>query len=238
MHFLRVYNNHTLNPWGSKDDADLAREVFREAFGARAGHPSLYGVESAADEIRTAAAFALTTTDRELKNFFVVRILERDLDQLGVLVDDDHPGTTGVVDVDFHHFEVRNLTQPQAVALTVHLRNTASEGQERFRWVAARFQRPHLERFLLLPDEQVIAEAKRRCLFKLGRGAPADRAGTIHTILAELGRNRPAVPRFRIERAAFLNYRDRIQTGRYASPEGDWQDGEEGLLAAYRAAFR
>jgi hypothetical protein len=235
MHFLRVFNNTSLNLWDSRDDAALAREVFREAFGARAGHSSLYGVDSSADELRTAAAFALTTPDKELKNFFMVRMFQRDLDELSLQVDDDGPGNTGVVDVDFRHFEVRNLTQTKAVELTARIRNSATEGEERFRWVAARFQRPQLERFLQLPDEQVIAQAKRRCLFKLGRGVAS--AVMIRTILAELESNEPTLPRFRVERAAFLKYCDRSKNGSPGNAGIDWTNGEKNLRNAYKKTF-
>jgi hypothetical protein len=233
-----MYNNTTLNPWGSKDDEGLAREVFREAFGPGTECPSLYGVVSLMDEIRTAAAFALTTTDKELKNFFVVRIFPPDLHELDLWADDEAPGTTGVVEVDFLHFEVRNMTPAKASALTARLRNTAAEGAERFRWVAGRFQRLHLERFLQAADEQVIAEAKRRCRFRLGLGGSPEQRGTIARILAELERNKPAVPRFRVERAAFLNYCERARTCIPGSPDTDWAKGERDLLEAYQNAFR
>ncbi len=237
MHFLRMFNNTSLNAWDSKEDAALAQDVFREAFKPGAGRPSLYGVDSPADEIRTAAAFALTPPDKDLKNLFVVRLFERDLNDLNLLADEG-PGTTGVIDVDFRHFEVCDLTGPKAVGLTARIRNGASAGEERFRWVAARFQRPHLEQFLLLPDEQVIAEAKRRCRFKLGIGHAPDQGGAIKRILTELAACKPTLPRPRVERAAFLNYCDRIQSGHSGDRDGDWSKAEEGLHEAYKQAFR
>ncbi|MCI0464131.1 MAG: hypothetical protein L0Z62_44930 [Gemmataceae bacterium] len=239
MRFLRVWLNTTLNPWDNKEDEALAKDVFREAFGDKGDCPSLYWIDSLADEFRTAAAFALTTTKTTLANFFVVRLFQRDLDKFDLQVDDDGPGTTGVVDVDFRHFEIRNLTQVKAVALTAWLRNTASEGEERFRWVATRFQRPQLVRFLQLPDEQVIAEAKRRCRVRLGCGGPADSNGrSIPQIISDLHTNKPTLPRFRVERAAYLNYCDRIRNSRSGSSGEDWTTGEESLREAYKNAFR
>jgi hypothetical protein len=237
MHFLRMFNNTSLNAWDSKEDAALAQDVFREAFKPGAGRPSLYRVDSLADEIRTAAAFALTPPDKDLKNLFVVRLFEQDLNELHLLVDEG-PGTTGVVDIDFRHFEVANLTGPKAISLTARVRNGASAGEERFRWVAARFQCPHLEQFLLLPDEQVIAEAKRRCRFKLGLGPAPEQGGAIKRILTELAASRPTLPRPRVERAAFLNYCGRLQSGLSGDQDGDWTKAEEGLHDAYKQAFR
>ena len=62
------------------------------------------------------------------------------LADLALPVDDDGPGTTGVVDVDFRYFEIRKLTQAKAEKLAVRIRQAACEGEKRFRWVAARFQ--------------------------------------------------------------------------------------------------
>src|SRR5216683_793841 len=106
MHFLRMFNNPTLTPWDCPDDSALARKVFAEAFDNQRDYPSLYGVESPLEEIRTACAFVLTTTKIKLENFFVVRIFQEDLNAFDLRINDDKPGTTGVVDVDFRHFEI------------------------------------------------------------------------------------------------------------------------------------
>jgi hypothetical protein len=172
MHFVRMVLHPNLNSWDKdkKADVDLAEEFFEEPFREKDEHPSLYSVESLPDEIRVAAAFALTPT-RNPDTLFVVRLFQDDFDALGLNLSDP-PGMTGVVEVDFRHFEVRNLTKPKALQLTARLRKSAYDGEDRFRYVAGWLQRHYLQQFRQLPDTQVIAEAKRRCEAKLARVTP------------------------------------------------------------------
>jgi hypothetical protein len=239
MHFLRMYTESTLNTWDGKDETALARKVFSEAFGEKADSPSLYAVDSRMDEILTASAFALTTTKIHLENFFVVRLYWSDLEEFELSVDDDYPGGTGVVDVDFRHFEIRKMTKEKAVKLTQRIRAAACEGEERFRWIPAGFQRPHLQRFLLVCNGQVIDDAKRRCRLRLDCAIPSDSAGgKPHHIIKALEANKPTLPRFRIERAAHLNYCERIEKNCSGTPDEDWKTGEESLWESYKNAFR
>jgi hypothetical protein len=161
------------------------------------------------------------------------------MEELGLQVDDDGLGTTGVILVDSRHFQIRNLTQQKAISMARRIRDTARAGDERFRCIPKWFQRPILERFLLLPDEEVIAEAKRRCRERVVCKMSPDLKGrTPNQIIKGLESNKPAMPRFRIERAAYLNYCDRIETGRSGSAEDDWIKAENGLREAYKDAFR
>jgi hypothetical protein len=144
-----------------------------------------------------------------------------------------------VIGIDFRHFEFSNLTEPKAIELTAHIRDSACAGEERFRWIAAQFQRRHLLEFLQMPDEQVIAEAKRRCRLRLGKGDPSDSTGrNPYQIAKDLDANRPYLPQFRVERAAFLTYCGRIHNGLKASSDDDWICAEASLRDAYKTAFR
>jgi hypothetical protein len=239
MHFLRIYNEPNLNSWGEADESKLAQEVYVEAFDTRRGQPSLYAAECPEEELRAAAAFALTPGSIKPKNFFIIRLFLRDLREFDLQVDDDGLGGTGIVSVDFRHYEIRNLTAQKAIALTARILNAAREGEDRFRYIATWLQRPEQETFLSLPDEQVIAEAKRRCRQRVGFAVPSDSIKRSYgQICNDLDTNKPAVPLFRIKRAAFLNYCGRVSNGILGSAESDWNNAEVRLRQAYKDAFR
>jgi hypothetical protein len=235
-----MYPETNLNDWESKNETELARRLFGETFDTRGDHPSLYSVESYPDELCTATAYALTRgVSKDPKPFWAIRLFDWDLNELDIRIDDDEPGNTGVVEVDFRHFEIRNLSQEKAIGLTARVRKTACEGIDRFRYVAKWFQRLCMERFLSQPDEDVIAETKRRCRFGVGRETSADSKGRFRPqITRDLETHEPNVPRIRIERAAFLNYCGRVSNGILGSAESDWNNAEMRLRQAYKDAFR
>jgi hypothetical protein len=238
MHYIRMYNSTSFNAWDRKSDEEIARaELFSEVFKEgpqRDSNPSLYQVEAREEEIRTVTAYTLVHTNKKPEILYAIRLYEADLQALGIQADDP-PGTTGVVDVDFRHYQLRQPSNQQLIALVRRIRQTAIQGEERYRWVGATHQIPCLRRFLTMSSREVIEEAKRRCRMKLGEpaGGPLRNRTQLRN---ELQAVPPSIPHNRIGRAAFLNFIRRCLQGQAGTREGDWEQAETELRVCYENA--
>jgi hypothetical protein len=231
MHFVRVYATATLSRWDdpTRSNIDLGKEVFRSK--PDDPRPSFYRVESNADEVRTAAAHSLTFYDQKPKILFAIRVFPEDIEALHLRMSDDAPGATGVVEVDFRHRELLYPSDEDLGALVQRIRDGAAGTQDRFRWIGVTFQSPHFRAFLNEESPRVIDEAKRRCRVKLGQTNAVGKSPA--RIQEDLTRFPPAIPTASIERAAFLNYRHRIEHEIAGSAEDDWEKAVRDLREIY-----
>jgi hypothetical protein len=167
-----MYDSTCFNTWDRKTDEEIARkELFERAFldgPQRDPNPSVYQVGSREEEIRTVTAYTLVHTNKKPEILYAIRIYQADLAALAIQTDAP-PGTTGVVDVDFRHYQFRQPSHQQLIDLVSRVRRAAIEGEERYRWVGRAHQIPHLNSFLALSSSEVIEEAKRRCRVKLNQ---------------------------------------------------------------------
>jgi hypothetical protein len=85
-------------------------------------------------------------------------------------------------------------------------------------------------------NSDVISEAKRRCKSKLEKTPLAKIP--ITKIIAELEADIPRLPRFRVERAAYLNYCGRNPKDDSDKSEIDWISAEKQLREEYKNPFR
>jgi hypothetical protein len=236
MHYIRMYDSTSFNAWDRKTAKEIAsKEIFERSFfenddPQRDPTPSLYQVRSREDEIRTVTAYTLVHTNKKPYILWAIRIYEWDLETLGFQIEDP-PGTTGVVDVDFRHCQLRQPCKQQLVDLISRIMDDAIQGNERYRWVGTAHQLPHLNNFLNLSNAEVIEEAKRRCRFKLGQAPcpPKDQS----RIRKELQATCPCIPHNRICIAAFLNFRERCLRMQAGTSEGDWDQANRDLWACY-----
>src|SRR5262249_55033065 len=143
-----------------------------------------------------------------------------------------NPGRTGVVSVDFLHWElsVANKYMEQLIK-RIHARYEA--GEQRFRWVGKPVIRCCLEFFSSQPDDEVIPEAKRRCRHKLcGAGANLPRP-TAEEFRRHFRANRPKIPKQVLEERAYFRHKE---TGEH-DRETNWKEAERGLLELYESGF-
>src|SRR5262249_42176448 len=102
MSLLRIVG-FGLNIWDNPPEA-VATDLFNNFKDTR---PSAYEA-SGQEEIETVAAYALTTLTKTV--FHIVRVTHEDLAAVGLTASDEAPGTTGILSVDFRHWEIQAET--------------------------------------------------------------------------------------------------------------------------------
>jgi hypothetical protein len=235
MALIRIARPPNLNAWDRRpaDFNKLAEDWFANF---KDPHPSVYEARTAAEELEVVAACALAhATLPRLRVYHILRIEWTDLDALGIggRVSNETPGRTGVVAVDFNHWEIPG-DRDILIELVARLHTLSLTGQDRFRWFGTSVQRQQLERFLARGDELVIGEAKRRCRHKLDE-APYTRRPLPEQMRQELQTTPPAIPQHRIAVLAHQRYTDRGSGA--GSALADWLQAERDLRERYIAGL-
>ncbi|MCI0458312.1 MAG: DUF2934 domain-containing protein [Gemmataceae bacterium] len=215
-----------LNIW-DKPAPEIAKDLFSNFKDKR---PSFYE-SSPLEELKTVAAYALTT---QPKPFHLVRVTREDLAEVGLAGIDEAPGTTGILSVDFRHWEIQAEAadgKDRLIDLIARIREKVIQGEDRLRWVGSLMQRSHWEQFCLCPDGEVIREAKRRCRWRLEGGGRAYELQTKRQIEEDLRANPPVIPEERIRRRAHKRWLNRGDEP--GSAEDDWITAERELRELY-----
>jgi hypothetical protein len=230
MAFLRAVG-FGLSIWDNPPEA-IAKGLFNNF---KDNKPSVYEASSQ-EEVEAVAAHALTATSK--RAFHIVRITREDLAAAALTENDDTPGTTGVLAVDFRHREVLADAadgKERLIRLVARVRERLIDGEERLRWVGACMLRPHWERFRSCGNAEVTQEAKNRCQWRLGGDSSRYEPRRKSQIEEDFAATPPLIPEGRIRRRAHSKYEARgHQPG---SAEGDWLEAERELRGRYRAAY-
>jgi hypothetical protein len=237
MPLLRIIFYPNVNHWDAPkpnpkqpDFTQIIKKWFPERSGEQ---PSLYEAVTPLAEIETVAAFSLPNPDRVLEAGYLLRIEWRDFAALDIQPADSRPGKTGVVGVDFRHWEIPGDEQLIA-RLVRHLWHRTEQGEDRFRWVGCQLQAAAMRRFLDADSRSVIDEAKRCCRHKLS-GEKVGRRTPGRVIQQELAVAPPNIPAGRIRKAAYERYVQRCTSGECGNEETDWLEAEQDLRARYHA---
>jgi hypothetical protein len=105
MPVLRIKFLPNLNSWDEAppDPGRIADKWFEDP---EHEQPSLYEAGSQVEEVEAVAAFSLTNLAKRIEVGYLVRIEWADLAAVGIEATNDRPGSTGVVAVDFRHWEI------------------------------------------------------------------------------------------------------------------------------------
>jgi hypothetical protein len=233
MPLLRIKSLPNLNSWDERplDPERLAQKWFDEQSHER---PSLYEATTQEEEAEAVAAFSLTNLARRIEVSYIVRIEWDDLSQIGIRANNAQPGSTGVVAVDFRHWEIPGVRQP-IFNLLRYIWDRVRRGEDRLRWIGKEIQRASMERFLETDTRFVIEEAKRCCRLKLTGGTGRRRLGP--AIRDELRATPPYIPEGRIRSLAEQNWLDRLSVGIAGNAEQDWLSAEQELRRRYEEQF-
>jgi hypothetical protein len=157
-----------------------------------------------------------------------------ELVRFGLNPSPEEPGNTGIISADFRHWEVA-LSGQGVISLVEYIRERLVAGEERLRWIGVEMQKVLWSRFCRLEDGIVLAEAKRRCRWKLEGSAGNYPQRRPKQIEAELRTNPPIIPEHRIKLAAYFNYLDRGSGP--SRPDQDWFNAEQRLRDLYMNGF-
>lgn len=230
MSLLRIKFFPNVNAWdeAAPDFQQIREKWFDDKPDEQA---SLYEATTAREEIEAVAAFSLTNLGRGIQAGYLVRIEWDDLNAVGIRSSNLRPGNTGVVAVDFRHWEIPGDRGP-ILELLRHIWSRALLGEDRFRWVGKQMQVAAMNRFLNAGTHLVVEEAKRCCRRKLdnrpGGGRPLGPA-----IRDELRAPPPAIPEGQIKVLAGEKWLDRLSTGRAGDAVHDWLRAEHELRQLY-----
>jgi hypothetical protein len=231
MALLRVVG-FGLNIWDNPSPEAIAKDLFNNFKDKR---PSFYEA-SPQEEIETVAAYALTNLAK--KTFHIVRVTREDLAEVGLTRSDDAPGTTGILSVDFRHWEIEAEAadgKDRLIDLVARIRERLIQGEERLRWVGGCMQRSHWERFCTCGDGEVTREAKDRCRWRLDGHGGAYQPRRKHQIEEDLRANLPVIPDERIRLRAYRKYVARGDEP--GTAEDDWRVAERELRDLYITAY-
>ena len=198
--------------------------------------PSLYEAATPLEEVQAVAAFSLTNLGRGIHSGYLVRIEWDDLLAVGIHASNTTPGNTGVVAVDFRHWEIPGDTAP-ILELLRHIWHGAMLGEDRFRWVGKQMQIAAMRRFLEAEPRHVVEEAKRCCNRKL-ENQTGGRRPLGSAIQDELRKNPPAIPEGRIRVLARECWLRRLGAQLEGSAEQDWLRAEHELRQRYEQQLR
>jgi hypothetical protein len=234
MSLIRVcWDAANLNKW-DKEPCDFAAIVKEWYHPERDPNVSVYSAQTESEEVEVAASHSLTDFAPSLKPAHLVRIEWSDLIAIGARerVSDRVPGTTGVVPVDFRHWELRDAPA-YLEALVRRIRECYEAGEQRFRWVGPPVLRRQISQFCSRPDSEVIQEAKRRCQHKLNAGPGTLRRPRAEDLRTQLRNAPPRIPEQVIREQSFRLYQ---RTGR-DDKDRNWFEAENDLRDLYEAGF-
>jgi hypothetical protein len=226
MPFLRIKHRPNLNAWDKKDAQGIAADWFDIADPEQ----SLYEAGSSLEEVENAAAYSLTNPPK-LESCFVLRILPSDLASADIKPNNRTPGGTGVVAVDFRHWDAP-ASRDQLTRLVSHILDRVTKGEDVLRWIGLRQQQTCWRRFCDTAPNLVIEEARRRCCWKL-EGTKNPTKTPTGKLRCELLDCPPTIPCARLRLCAWLRYKDRCCKGVNGIPEDDWNKAEEELREIY-----
>jgi hypothetical protein len=225
MPLLRISDCSNLNVW-DKTSEKIAEDWFDRFRDPRA---SFYEARCSREEVEAVAAFALTNPAKN-KVYHLMRVTWEELADFGLYPSGEAPGNTGVVSVDFRHWEIETRREG-LVRLVGHVQERLVAGEERFRWVGVRMQNPWWRRFCGLEDAFVIGEAKNRCRWKLANQEGGYRFRPRERVAAELRGSPPAIPKYRIAERAYRAYQ--MRGAAPGGPLEDWLAAERELRELY-----
>jgi hypothetical protein len=239
MPLIRIQFHPNLNHWDAPtpdpsqpDFSQIGKKWFAERLNDQ---PSLYEAATPLEEIETVAAYSLTNWETFIEAGYIVRIEWEDFGLLGIQPTDANLGRTGVVGVDFRHWEIPG-DKALIESLLRHLWNCTVKGEDRFRWVGCQLQAAAMRRFLDADSRAVIDEAKRCSRYKLDRQKGGRRTPG-RVIQGELTVAPPNIPETRIRKAAYQRYIHRCTSGLWGNAEMDWLEAEQDLRVRYNAAL-
>lgn len=217
MPLLRLSDCASLSGWDYPNTPEqIARKWFDDF---KDPSPSLYESNSSIEEVEVVAAVHLTNPTAKRKAYHVLRIDNEDLVAADIRPNNNNPGSTGVVAVDFRHWEIP-ANQGQLVRLVERILERIVACEERLRWIGVRLQEGWWKHFLDAPADQVVPEARRRshCLLKQHPFRPTDP----DQLVKEFWANPPRIPDRGISPHAQREYEERLQQGREGTAEDDW----------------
>lgn len=230
MPFLRIKHCPNLNAWDKKDAQGIAADWFDLADPEQ----SLYEAGSSLEEVENAAAFSLANIAKR-EPCYVLRILPSDLAASDIKPNNRTPGGTGVVIVDFRHWDAP-ASRDQLTRLVSHILDRVTKGEDVLRWIGLRQQEACWRRFRDTAPSLVIEEARRRSSWKLdGLKNPPKTAP--NKLRCELLDCPPTIPCDRLRLCAWLRYKDRCCNGVNGTPEDDWLKAEMELREIYLRQF-
>jgi hypothetical protein len=226
MPFLRICNC-SLNPWDKKPPDQIAAEWFDNF---KDNRPSLYMAENSNEEVEAVAAFSLANPSK-VNPYHIMRIDVEDFTTVGIHPTDEIPGVTGVVAVDFRHWEITG-DRAKLIALVSKIRDRVIAGEERLRWVGLLAQEQKWRQFVGSPPTVVIEEARRRSRAKLDKNKtpPCSRRQQMESELTSVP---PTIPSHCIRWRAFLRYERRCQLSQPGTADEDWLESEVELRELY-----
>jgi hypothetical protein len=220
-----------LNSWD--DEAPDPERIADKWFDDPANEqPSLYEATSPIEEVEVVAALSLTNLGRRVEAGYLVRIEWGDLAEVGLRPNNARPGNTGVVAVDFRHWEIPGDRQ-LIFDLLRHIWHRARRSEDCFRWVGKQMQRAALERLLSADSRLVVEEAKRCCRRKL-QGTTGGRRPLGPNLRGELQAMPPTTPEGRIRSLAGERWRQRVRAAMAGTAEWDWLNAEQELRQLYQ----
>jgi len=228
MPLLRLSDCASLSIW---DDPNRPEQIAKKWFDDfKDPSPSLYESNSPLEEVEAVAAFHLTNKSAKRKAYHILRIDHADLAAAGICPKNEKPGNTGVVDVDFRHWEIP-ANQEQLIGLTERLLQKIIAGGDYLRWVGSRLQEVCWQRFLTTPADRIVEEARRRSRCLINKHPfPA----TLPEQLAkEFWEHPPSIPHERIRIQAQLDYEERLRQGRAGTDKEDWERAENKMRSLY-----
>jgi hypothetical protein len=229
MSLIRVSTAINLNKWDSDqfDPTKIIKEWFDTA---RDPNPSVFCAQSEGDEVEVAASHSLMERGPGLKGSYLLRIKWSDLIAVGAKeqTTNINPGTTGVVHIDFRHWEMRSA-MGYLNDLVLRIREHYEAGEQRFRWIGPPVLRRQLAEFASRSDNEVIQEAKRRCRNKLNAVAGTLPLPVSEDLRRQLYNARPSIPEQVIRERAFSLF----ERSRNHDANRNWMDAERELLTAY-----
>jgi hypothetical protein len=226
MPLLRINHCPNLNAWDKKDAQDIAENWFDFADPEQ----SLYEAGSSLEEVENATAFSLTSIAK-IEQCYVLRILPADFAAAEISLNNLIPGGTGVVAVDFRHWDAP-ASRDQLTRLVSHILHRVTKGEDALRWIGLRQQTACWRCFRDTAPSLVIEEARRRSGWKLERNKNPPKTAP-NKLRCELLDCPPTIPCHRLRVRAWLRYKEHCYAGVNGIPEDEWFAAENELREVY-----
>jgi len=230
MPFVRVFSSGVDRWYADPTDLKSLYDPFRTK-----GRPSIYQAESAPDEVTVVAAHVLSDPLAKVESRMnIVRLLEADFDKCGLRCDARLLGTTGVVAIDFAHFEIEG-DETRIQDLIKHLYLQIRYGEDRVRSIYRAQIRKQLQSFQQWPSEDVTPYALRRCQELLDEQSHQKACLPETYVEGEYDQSQPRIPHHRI---AFRAYEKSLSPRQsHLDAVSYWLEAEKELRDEYRSHY-